>query len=209
MYRWLAATLVVAAAGTLAAAWFAALELPLIVARSVSELRGFGPLLLREVLALGLLLTSASVAFGATFTLALAAASPGADSAARDTSVVYTANTIGAVAGSLAGGFLLLPQFGLASTFLYTSRLLIAAGAGLALAAVYGRAVRGRGAAMTAMTAALIFAATFFLPQWNRALLAGGMYQVPRARSLLRISTSTFAPDDWSTTRKAQPERSA
>ncbi len=177
---WLAATLVIAAAGTIAAAWFAALELPLIVARSVSELRGFGPLLLREVLALGLLLTSASVAFGATFTLALAAASPGADSAARDTSLIYTANTIGAVGGSLAGGFLLLPQFGLASTFLYTGRLLLAAGAGVALAGVYGRAVRGRGAMMTTMTAALIVVATFFLPQWNRALLAGGLYKYAR-----------------------------
>ena len=177
---WLAATLVIAAAGTIAAAWFAALELPLIVARSVSELRGFGPLLLREVLALGLLLTSASVAFGATFTLALAAASPGADSAARDTSIIYTANTIGAVAGSLAGGFLLLPRFGLASTFLYTGRLLLAAGAGLALAGVYGRTVRGHGAMMTTMTAALIVVATFFLPQWNRALLAGGLYKYAR-----------------------------
>ena len=67
----------------------------------------------------------------ATFTLALATASTGADALARQTAQVYTANTLGAVAGALAAGFLLVPAFGLQSTFLYTSVVLLVAGFGI------------------------------------------------------------------------------
>ena len=177
---WLCAMLIVTAVGTLLAAWFTAQEVPLIVARSVNELRGFRPLLLREALVVGLVLTASSVTFGLTFTLALATASPAAESVARDTSVVYTANTIGAVVGSIAGGFLLLPRFGLASTFLHTSRMLIAAGAGLAAVMFYRRLARGRSAATLALAGACLFAATFALPPWDHALLASGFYKYAR-----------------------------
>ncbi|RPI52410.1 MAG: hypothetical protein EHM55_16570, partial [Acidobacteria bacterium] len=177
---WLSATLVVAAGATLAAAWFTALEVPLIVARYVNEADGFGSLLLREATVVGLLVTAASITFGATFTLALAVSSPGLDSAARDTSIVYAANTIGAVLGSLAAGFVLLPRFGLASTFLNTSRILLVAGAGFAAFAMYRRTRRGPDAAFTALAGAVLFAATFALPQWDRTLLASGMYKYAR-----------------------------
>ncbi len=177
---WLCAMLIVAAAGTLLAAWFTAQEVPLIVARSVNELRGFRPMLVREALVVGLVLTASSVTFGLTFTLALATASPAAESVARDTSIVYTANTIGAVVGSIAGGFLLLPRFGLASTFLQTSRLLIAAGAGFAAVMFYRQLARGRGAATLALAGAGLFAATFALPPWDQALLASGFYKYAR-----------------------------
>jgi spermidine synthase len=176
---WLAAMLTLSAAGTLAAAWFTALEVPLIVARTVSDVREFGPLLVRQTLLVGLLLTTASVTFGATFTLALATASPRIDTAARDTSVVYTANTVGAVAGSLAAGFLLLPRLGLASTFMQTSRILMVAGAVFAAAMVYQRTAR-RGATLTALGAACLFAATFALPSWSQALLSSGFYKYAR-----------------------------
>ena len=177
---WLCAMLIVTAAATIAAAWYTATEVPLIVARSVREISGFGPLLLREALVIGLVLTAASVTFGTTFTLALATASPGIDSAVRATSNVYTANTIGAVIGSLAAGFFLLPRFGLASTFLHTGRMLIVAGAGLAAITMYRQGTRLPRTVLAVMAAALVFAATFALPPWNRALLASGLYKYAR-----------------------------
>ena len=177
---WLYGTLVLAAAGTLATAWFTALDVPLMVARYVNDAEAFGPLLLREAGLIGLLVTSASIAFGATFTLAIAVSSRGTDSAPRDTSIVYAANTIGAVLGSLMAGFFLLPRFGLAATFVFTSRVLIAAGAGFAAVEVYRRTVHARGAALTAVAGALLFAATFALPPWNEALLASGLYKYAR-----------------------------
>lgn len=180
---WLCVMLILAATGTLAAAWFTALQVPLLIAGYVNAIPVFGPLFLRETLVLGLALTAASVAFGAAFTLALAAASPDADSpasVARAASRVYTANTIGAVAGALAAGFFLIPRFGLESTFLHTSRLLIAAGTAFALTAGFRLWIPRTSAAMMAVAAASLFAGTFALPEWDKAWLAGGIYKYAR-----------------------------
>ena len=180
---WLCVMLMVAATGTLLAAWFTALQVPLLIAGYVNSIPVFGRLFLRETVVLGLALTAASVAFGAAFTLALAAASPEADSAApvaRAAARVYTANTIGAVAGALAAGFFLIPRFGLESTFLHTSRLLIAAGAAFALTSGFRLWIPRTSAAMMAVVAASLFAGTFALPEWNKAWLAGGIYKYAR-----------------------------
>ena len=135
---WLAVMLAVTSVATIVAAWFTASYLPLAVARTVATHTDFGSLFLREALAILLVLLPASVSLGATFTLALATASTGADSSARQTAHVYTANTLGAVAGALAAGFVLVPVFGLQSTFLYTSVVLLVAGFGII-------AISGRG----------------------------------------------------------------
>jgi spermidine synthase len=177
---WLSAMLIATAAGTLLAAWFAATEIPTIVARSVLTVSGFGALLWREALVVGLVLTAASVAFGTTFTVALATASADASSAARDTSNVYTANTIGAVVGSLAAGFVLIPGFGLASTFVHTSRLLIVAAGLLAAITLFGQRTRRAGARLVMGAAVVLLAVTFVLPPWNQALLASGLYKYAR-----------------------------
>lgn len=180
---WLCVMLMVAATGTLVAAWFTALQVPLLVAGYVNSIPAFGPLFLRETVVLGLALTASSMAFGAAFALALAAASPAADSAAsaaRDASRVYTANTIGAVAGALAAGFFLIPRFGVEITFLHTGRLLIAAGAAFAVASGFRLWIPRTSAAMMAVTGVMLFAATFALPEWNRAWLAGGIYKYAR-----------------------------
>jgi spermidine synthase len=190
---WLSAMLLVTAVGTLVAAWFTAMEIPMIVARSVTAIAGFGPLLLREVLVLGLVLTAASVTFGTTFTLALATSSGEVDSAARDTSIVYTANTIGAVVGSLAAGFFLIPRFGLASTFVHTARILIVAGAVFAAASIVRHKTRRTSAALVTAAAAVSFVFTFALPQWNHSLLAGGLYKYARAIDPADLETNLRA----------------
>jgi spermidine synthase len=177
---WMCVSLIIAAAGTLAAASFSALQLPFIVARYVNEFSAFGPLLFREGLLLGLVLMAASTAFGATFTLSLAVASSSSGSAARETSLVYVVNTIGAVAGALAAGFFLIPRFGLESTFLHMSRLLVAAGAGLALVAGSRLWVPRGNVSLLVVGAACVFAGTFALPGWDSALLAGGFYKYAR-----------------------------
>ena len=128
---WLAAMLAVTSVTTIVAAWFTASYLPLAVARTVATYTDFGSLFLREAIAILLVLLPASVSLGATFTLALATASTGADSSARQTAHVYTANTLGAVAGALTAGFVLVPAFGLQSTFLYTSVVLLVAASGI------------------------------------------------------------------------------
>ena len=55
---------------------------------------------------------AATMALGAAFPLALAAASGGADTVGRDAARVYAFNTMGAIAGALTAGFVLLPLRG-------------------------------------------------------------------------------------------------
>jgi spermidine synthase len=122
---WLGAMLAATALSTMLAAWFAASYLPLVIARDVATHTEYDWLFVRQTLLVALLLLPASVSLGATFALALATASSGTQSAARQTARVYTANTVGAVAGALAAGFVFVPRFGLQTTFLYTSAALL------------------------------------------------------------------------------------
>ena len=180
---WLAAMLAVTSVTTIVAAWFTASYLPLAVARTVATYTDFGSLFLREALAILLVLLPASVSLGATFTLALATASTGADSSARQTAHVYTANTLGAVAGALAAGFVLVPAFGLQSTFLYTSVVLLVAASGIIAISDRGRpgasakarrrrvARRKVGTTTIGATAAVVVLA--FRPAWRRSAHIG------------------------------------
>jgi spermidine synthase len=178
---WLASMLVVTAVTTLLAAWFTTSQMPLLIAEQVASTTGFGQLLMREALALMVVLMPPSISLGATFALALATASSGAETAARDTARVYTANTIGAVAGALAAGFLLIPLFGLQATVVYTSRLLTVAGVALAIAAARtAKRRQSRPTAIPILIGGAIALATFALPEWDRDLLTSGAYKYSR-----------------------------
>ena len=154
----------------------------------------FGPLLVREALVLGVTLIAASAGFGATFTLALALggcrhrpASP------RQRPRVYALNTTGAVAGALAGGFVLLPRFGIETTFLVTSRLLIATAAALAAACALQRRALRWSASMMAAGVACVLLGTFALPGWNRDVLTSGFYKYARGVNVEDIEISARA----------------
>ena len=202
---WLSVLLIVAAAGTLIAGWFTALQLPLIVARYVNAGTSFGPLLFREATIVGLALMASSAAFGAVFTLSLALAAPTTESAARDASRVYAANTIGAVLGALAGGFVLVPRFGLESTFLHVSRALIAAGAIVSGVDAVRAATHRKPAVIVAAIAACVYlqARLRFPNGIGRCSLAACTNT--REGSSQRTSTSCFARAVSTITRKGLP----
>ncbi len=205
---WLAVMLAVTSVTTIVAAWFTASYLPLAVARTVATYTDFGSLFVREAVAILLVLLPASVSLGATFTLALATASTAADSSARQTARVYTANTLGAVAGALAAGFLLVPAFGLQSTFLYTSVVLLVAASGIIAISDRGRPGQpphhggsrraglqaslaaprahwhsnGR-AAVGILAGSVIAIVMFSIPEWDRDLITSGAYKYARQLS--------------------------
>ncbi len=131
-------------------------------------------------LALGAaLLLPITLSLGAAFPMALAAiewtslkagaTSDGAASAAR----VYVANTIGAIAGSLAGGWLLVPALGLRGTIV---TLAIAGAIVAALLALTSGArtvtSMSLGAAAAASAAVVLLA-----PAWNPEMLSAGAYK--------------------------------
>jgi spermidine synthase len=175
---WLGATLAIAAVGASAAGWFAASQLPLVVAGQVAAPdAAFVSIVSRQAIGTALLLLPMTLALGAAFPLALATASATAADVGSVSARVYGANTVGAIAGSLVGGFVLLPALGLQTSLRATAVLgLIAAAAVWAADSVGSerrvRAWTWRGAMIAAATIVLIV-----LPAWSPQLLAGGAYK--------------------------------
>ena len=174
---WLGAMLVITAGTAPAAAWFAASRLPLAIASQVADPAAvFLAIVIHQAFVVALLLLPMTFALGAAFPLALATASIGADTVGRDVARVYTGNTLGAIAGALAGGFILLPAFGLQTTFQ------IAALTGLATAAAVWLGARTRltpdsATAATIAAAAAVAAGILAWPAWDRELLSSGAYK--------------------------------
>ena len=114
---WLGAVLLAGAAAATITAWYAATNLPLTVAAQVADPAvEFPAVRWRQAALVALLLLPMTFALGATFPLALAVAGGSETNVTRDSALVYTANTVGAIAGALAAGFLLIPTFGLRDT---------------------------------------------------------------------------------------------
>ena len=139
---------------------------------------GLGELLIREMLTFFIVLLPLTLALGASFPFAVAAAAPEGGAATRPVTMVYVCNTLGAIAGALAAGFLLLPRLGLQRAILGAALMGLVAAVVLALARPAGR--RHRVAVVAASAAVLLLSWT--QPPWNRVLLAGGLYRPAAAR---------------------------
>jgi len=186
---WLAATLAITAIGGSLAASYAASQLPLVVASEVAAASAtFESVVLRQAVDVALLLLPLTFALGAAFPLALATASGGTsgrtESVATDAARTYVANTLGAICGSIAAGFLLVPRFGLQATFHGTSRAAMAGAVAIAgFAALGGRArpTTSRLAVIGGLSAAGVLVAFLIdLPPWDRELLSSGAYKYAR-----------------------------
>ncbi len=187
---WLAASLVVTAVGAAAAAAFAGSRLPLVLAAQVGSGADFDVILPRQAFAVFVLLLPASIGLGATFSFALAAAASGREHVGRDAARVYAANTVGAIGGALACGFVLIPLLGLHGTVMTTSRALAVAGLLIAAFTWWRDAPPspGRRAAASAAVAAALLCGVIALPPWDRDLLSSGAYKYARY-----VGADTFA----------------
>ena len=203
---WLAAMLVTAAIAASGAAWVTATRMPLVVAAQVADPNvAFTQVVLTQAIGTALLLLPMTLALGATFPLALAVAGGGASAIGRDAARVYTANTIGAIAGAVTAGFALVPALGLRLTF-QTAACLGALGGAACLAMAlktdlvcrgptYGPIPASRVGAdprvrpgadtgiglyakgVPAAVAIASLALILLLPGWDRELLASGAYK--------------------------------
>ena len=170
------------------AGWFAGTRLPLLIAETVADSSaGAGAILAREALyAVGVLLPLACV-FGAVFPLAVALAARSDEDVAREVSVLYGLNTIGAVAGSLAGAFVLIPLFGLQETVRLAGVLAVGAGC---VAFVAGQlTARQRRAAVVAAVPAVAF--VVMVPAWDLSLLSSGGYRYATEVQSLDLDLAT------------------
>ncbi len=106
------------------------------------------------------------------FAARLVARTPGA--VARDVSRLYAWNTIGAVAGSLLAGFVLLPLRGIQESILWAILAELVLAGALVAALALGRGARVR---MLAPIAALIVVVLTMRPPWDQLLMTAGMYK--------------------------------
>src|SRR5262249_10921853 len=112
--EWLGAVLAPAAGGASAARWDAgARPPPRLAAQVAAPDAAFGSIVTGQAIGTVLLLLPMTLALGAAFPLALATASATGGDVGVVSARIFGANTIGAVTGSLAGGFFFLPRLGL------------------------------------------------------------------------------------------------
>jgi spermidine synthase len=148
--------------GLLAVAW--------IVAEPTTT---FSQVLSRQALIAFGLLAPMTIAFGAAFPFAVAAATRGDETIAADLGVIYAVNTTGAIAGALLAGYLFIPVAGLHGTI----RIVIGVGAIGALALIVLGRASGRTRLGAVGLASLVLASGVFLPEWDRMLLSSGAYK--------------------------------
>ena len=176
---WLGVTLLFAAASGSLAAAYAAGRLPLVVAAEVAAADAtFQGVVIRQAADVAMLMLPMTLAFGIAFPLALALASSGTASVGRDAARVYVANTIGAVAGALGAGFVLIPRFGLQGTLAGTGSVAVLGATAVAAAALAPRRTRWRPQlAAAVIVASALCAALIATPRWDRNLLSSGAYK--------------------------------
>lgn len=169
----LALTLIVGALTIVATSALAGGYVPSTIAHQVAAAPDSFIALLRQ----GMLLTASlilptAICLGAAFPLALSLAGDPAHSPARRFGMVYAVNTVGSVSGTLAAGFFLIPGLGLPSTLSVGAFVLVVAA--VLLIAVGDTSARQRTVAYGLSAVALL--AMVVAPQWDRALLASGVY---------------------------------
>ena len=141
-----------------------------IVARSDITFR---EVLVRQALLALALLAPMTLAFGAAFPFAVAAAARDDQTVASDLGLVYAVNTTGAIAGALLAGFMLIPSLGLHGTL----RVVTIVGGLGSLAVLWSGRTSGRARVIATVLAAAVLALGTFLPQWDRLLLSSGAYK--------------------------------
>jgi spermidine synthase len=191
---WLAGSLLLSGIGAVAAASWAP-RVPLMVAEAVAAPdASFATVVRLQSAIIAALMMPMTVAFGAAFPLAVAIAARGDDRVPRDVAIIYTANTVGAIVGALAGGFVLVPALGLQNTVRAAALLAVF---GFALVAIVHAGRRTASWAAIGITAAVTIGLVL-LPRWDAELLSSGAYkyapylQGPHRDALLRAGTLLY-----------------
>ena len=114
--------------------------------------------------------------FGIAFTVATRLVRRDEPSSSGAVGMVYALNTLGAVAGSFIGGFVLLPQLGMERSLLVLGSLMAAVGL-LTLVIAGRRPVLRAGGGLLA--AVMLLALLIAPPAWNKGVLSAGAFFSP------------------------------
>jgi spermidine synthase len=158
----------------LASAWAGSLAGGALPRRMLADFASapHGSLLMTHALLVAAVIFPTAIGLGAAFPLALDLTGAGSQPARR-LGAIYAANTVAAVAGSVATGVVTIPWLGLEYTMVAATLMLIA-GSALALGGAGGTVRSWLGGLLPAGAGALLL---FAGPAWDRALLASGAYK--------------------------------
>ena len=174
---WLAIAIGVAALSSAWTSYLAGTYVPQFVAHQIAVSPSeFGARLWQNLAVASALIGPTAICLGAAFPLALLVADARSEATGRSFGIVYAVNTIGAVIGSLAAGFVLIPAVGLRNTLAVVNICLIAAP--LIVCTAANLSLRAQAAPLAAMLTAS--ALVVFGPPWDRELLASGPYLYAR-----------------------------
>ena len=195
---WLGAAMIATAAAALVAGGRVD-RLPIIIAASAGRADASFTSVFALDIALAIVIQlPMTIALGATFPFAVAMTSAAGEAAAA-AAVIYATNTAGAIAGALAGSFILIPQLGLQRSLQLASIAAVLAGFFVAwrsaagLPGQTGPGLRYRLAASIAATSVVAFA--LLMPPWNHARLANGAYRFAPSLVAGDIETALEAGD--------------
>ncbi len=140
-----------------------------------------------QVLVSILVMIAPTLLMGASFPCAVSVAARGVRHVGHDVGRIYAVNTLGAIVGSVAGGFVLIPLVGVATTVKVAVVVNLVVGCGLALLALplAGRWRLATAGALTVATALAVVA----VPAWNRSVMASGVTVYARLYTKLAGTT--------------------
>lgn len=137
----------------------------------------FGRLTFAKFVLSFIVLFPATILFGGTFPIVSKIYTRSLARTGRSIGTVYALNTLGAILGSIAGGFVFLPTLGMRGSLLIVATILMVSSC---LMFVFGSGSPAR-RLVPAGVAALIFVVSVpLLPPWNRELMAMGVWFDPR-----------------------------
>ncbi len=124
-----------------------------------------------QVILSSITLLASTLLIGATFPCAVAVAARAAARVGRDVGQIYSVNTVGAIAGAVLGGFVLVPTLGVHGSLRAGIALNLLLGAALLAVALRREpAVRWGSAAAAAVLALL----ALFIPRWDDRVMTSG-----------------------------------
>jgi spermidine synthase len=169
-------------------------DLPFVFAWLVASTRfGTGAILACQFALACLAILPATLLSGAVFPFTMRVAARSVDHLGRDVGRTYAVNTVGAIVGSFASGFFVLPGLGLQKGVFLCALVLLGVSAALFLVSP-GLAASRRWAGVGAAVAMGIVASVF--PRWNLTSLSTGFFRIAHARDYIE---RTSAKKTWQT----------
>lgn len=168
-------------------------RLPLAMINVIQDYSHSFPLLMAvEFLIVFLVILVPTVLLGGVFPTVVKLFTKRVEVVGRSVGTAYASNTVGAIAGSFAGGFLLIPWIGVQRSIAVAVVVNVGLGAALALASPAASRLRRLAAPVAAVLTLALFLP--FVPHWDPVIMSSGAY--------LYADTYATQAQSWAMTRE-------